>query len=623
MILQRRASWFALGVALFLGGCGGGANAPFVSGAPAGSRETAARGVKASFAILVPHKRRHRGAHYVSPNTQSISIALTKSPSGKTARTIKQNLTPASSGCVAVAGGTQCTITVLLAAGQYTALVSTYDATDQGGNVLSQDQSVPFKVIAKKANQLAFVLGGVPHSLSIAGTTQFVRTTSGGVSVFGASAGPVTVTATDADGNTIVGPDSLHYSASVVSGSGWSVQATPDPASPNTFSVTPPGTNGSSASIQIAFAVDSATCAQSGVVCSKTFTASNRVQYLATIVCGANCGFTGATDSINIFKLPNTTTPFATVTNGVFQPLAVAFAPDGTLYVGNCKSSLCPNGPFSGTDTVTVYAPPYTGTPVTITSNVHFPALLAVNKDGDAFVDDCQSCNFGIDDPVTWYKHGSFAYQGTLNPTATIDAMGAGPNGTLMVGTCAHSCGYASADAVLQYSYPTYPDSPVPITDGVADVSALAFDNAGNMLVANCTACMTTPVYSVTKYAPGGTSPIATITGGACGTPPFVCAPTSVAADSSDDVFVGNGPGGATNENVAEFLAPGYGGNGTLFFNGLGYQPEEMLVDAVDDIFVSDTDTVQLSPPPYSTMTPVPSRPDATIHTYQGYALSP
>ena len=85
----------------------------------------------------------------------------------------------------------------------------------------------------------------------------------------------------------------------------------------------------------------------------------------------------------------------------------------------------------------------------------------------------------------------------------------------------------------------------------------------------------------------------------------------------------GNGPGGATNENVAEFLAPGYGGNGTLFFNGLGYQPEEMLVDAVDDIFVSDTDTVQLSTPPYSTMTPVPSRPDATIHTYQGYALSP
>ncbi|HTA38193.1 MAG TPA: hypothetical protein VK760_03915, partial [Candidatus Acidoferrales bacterium] len=119
-------------------------------------------------------------------------------------------------------------------------------------------------------------------------------------------------------------------------------------------------------------------------------------------------------------------------------------------------------------------------------------------------------------------------------------------------------------------------------------------------------------------------SPIATITGGSsCGTAPFVCVPTSVAADSSENIFVGNGPGGATNENVAEFPAPAYGGNGTLFFNGLGYQPEEMLIDAIDDVIVSDTDSVQLSAPPYSARTEVPSRPNATIHTYQGFALSP
>ena len=377
MILQRRTLWLSLGIALFLAGCGGGANAPFAPGVPMGSDASNARGEDASFVIIVPHKERHRGSHFVSPSTKSISIALAKSPSGSVARTIKQNLTPASKGCVPIAGGTQCTIKTLLKSGEYTALVSTYDAVNQGGNVLSQDQSVPFKVLKKKVNTLSFVLGGVPHVLSVTGATRFVRTTSNGVSLFGPSAGPVTVTAKDADGNTIVGPGSLHYSAAIVSGGGWKVQATPNPATPNTFSITPPGTNGSSASIKITFAINAGTCAQSGVICTKTFTASNRVQLLATVVCGTDCGFTGATDSINIFKLPNITTPIATVTNGVYQPLAVAFAPNGTLFVGNCKSSVCPNGPLTGMDTVTAYAPPYTGSPVTITSNVQFPALIS------------------------------------------------------------------------------------------------------------------------------------------------------------------------------------------------------------------------------------------------------
>ena len=153
--------------------------------------------------------------------------------------------------------------------------------------------------------------------------------------------------------------------------------------------------------------------------------------------------------------------------------------------------------------------------------------------------------------------------------------MGNSPNGDLMVGTCAKSCGYANADAVLDYSYAMYPDSPTPITDGVASVYSLAFDDTGNMLVGNCATCGMVKAYSITKYAPGGTSPIATITGGStCGTAPFVCEPISLAADSAQNIFVGNGPGGATNENIAEFQAPAYGGNGTLFFNGLGYQPD-------------------------------------------------
>ena len=41
----------------------------------------------------------------------------------------------------------------------------------------------------------------------------------------------------------------------------------------------------------------------------------------------------------------------------------------------------------------------------------------------------------------------------------------------------------------------------------------------------------------------------------------------------------------------------------------LAISQSEMLIDGIDDIIMSDTDTVQLSAPPYSSMTAVPSRP--------------
>ncbi len=130
MILQRKQSWLALCIAFLFAGCGGGANAPFAPGLPLGSGDASnARGEDAAFVIIVPHKERQRGPQFVSPSTKSISIVLAKSPSGAVTRTIKQNLTPASKGCVPITGGTQCTIKMLLAPGEYTALVSTYDAT--------------------------------------------------------------------------------------------------------------------------------------------------------------------------------------------------------------------------------------------------------------------------------------------------------------------------------------------------------------------------------------------------------------------------------------------------------------------------------------------------------------
>ena len=140
--------------------------------------------------------------------------------------------------------------------------------------------------------------------------------------------------------------------------------------------------------------------------------------------------------------------------------------------------------------------------------------------------------------------------------------------------------------------------------------------------MANCSTCVTVPVYSITKYAvpySGGSNPTVTVTGsGTGGTPPYVYQPQSVATDSANDLFVGNAPGGATYQNIALFLAPSYGGNGTLYLSG--YQPYELRIDGYNDIIESSGDTVELSAHPYTTQTHVVEQGPATN---QAFAISP
>ena len=75
------------------------------------------------------------------------------------------------------------------------------------------------------------------------------------------------------------------------------------------------------------------------------------------------------------------------------------------------------------------------------------------------------------------------------------------------------------------------------ITDGIAKPSALAFDSAGNLYVLNSCSlnssdeCVQTP--AVTVYAPGGSSPIRTITNGVEGS-------GGLALDPSGNLYVAN-----------------------------------------------------------------------------------
>jgi hypothetical protein len=156
---------------------------------------------KADLAIRIRIPRKHRHAHYISPATNGITLAF----SGTATFTKTLGLTPSSPGCAPSGGGTACTIHVALASGRYAVTVTTYDLAPASGaipnnaKVLSTAVNVPLTVVTGKNNQFNVTLEGVVASLTVSGLP-------GGAVGTPFSAQSFTVTAKDADGNTIAGP---------------------------------------------------------------------------------------------------------------------------------------------------------------------------------------------------------------------------------------------------------------------------------------------------------------------------------------------------------------------------------------------------------------------------------
>jgi hypothetical protein len=122
-----------------------------------------AKKILAKFVIRIPRKH-HRGARYVSPSTQSVSIVV--DPGAKQS-VVNANVTPGSAGCT----GGVCTIVVSVAPGPHVFNVAAYDGPLSGGvpsgNVLSQNDGYAFTVRLGAANAIGIVLDGVPSSVSV------------------------------------------------------------------------------------------------------------------------------------------------------------------------------------------------------------------------------------------------------------------------------------------------------------------------------------------------------------------------------------------------------------------------------------------------------------------------
>jgi phospholipase C len=131
---------------------------------------------------------------YVSPATQSLTIAIDNAPP------VAYNVTTSSSNCAAGSGSVAfiCTLGMAVSAGNHTVAIVTYDQSNATGNVLSQN-TVTVAVSPGQVDNIPIILNGVVASIALALASSQVPLgvpTTVGLGVNGY----------DADQNLIIGP---------------------------------------------------------------------------------------------------------------------------------------------------------------------------------------------------------------------------------------------------------------------------------------------------------------------------------------------------------------------------------------------------------------------------------
>jgi hypothetical protein len=466
-------------LAFALGGCsanvaGAAGSFPVVTGSGGGSSSS----TRTTLSIRIPKRvRSHRGRHerYVSPSTVSASIVIDPA-SGCTACSPQVSnvvgLTPDSPNCASGAAGTTCTFSLVLAPGSYTGTIATYDGPPgctTSCHALSVNQSFPLIIVAGKANTPALTLYGVP-----AGVMLVPITSNGSVQVSDFFVGGVSEKATaflyavDHDGSFIVGPGTPSLSLASQPTGGWAASI-----SGNVLHVTSPSTlaqQGSALGINVA----SPACQLPGTQCT----------YYVDLLSSAMVAVADpVANDVRIYR-SHTQTPqtYAYVTNGIDDPVDIAFDPGGDLYVAN-----------QGNGNVTKYAPPYTGAPVaTIATGLSTLTKIAYSDQcGNVAVVDGGSRSVAI------YLGPTFAAAPTVFGYASIPtALSFDYNCTLWVAKPGSVIGYANG-----YSSP-----PSPVLS-IGNPSAVRYVYPGNLFVADSAAG------SITEYSSPGYATGASITG--------------------------------------------------------------------------------------------------------------
>jgi hypothetical protein len=293
----------AAGALLFASACSG-SGVPAGGALPASSNADSARAVaarkNARVEVRLQIPKRKKRAHYVSPSTQSISIAEGSTTLGTF------NTTATSPKCKANNGGTICTFKIgVMPGGNRSFTVRTFDQPAGAGTLLSTG-SVNQKIVAG-LNIIPITLSGVVASIAVS-----VQNPSSTVGTKATDA--VTVMAQDADGNTIVGPGNYSVPITLTNSdaSGVTTLSTTTVPGPGTrIFLNYTGANFSNATIG---------ATASGV--PSTSVTPGR--------------FTPTPVLLGSFNLP---TNIGSATSLSLQPIAITGGPDGNLWVSAQDSS--------------------------------------------------------------------------------------------------------------------------------------------------------------------------------------------------------------------------------------------------------------------------------------------
>jgi hypothetical protein len=518
-------------------GCAHGSSA--IPSGPSSTTGQAHQRLPVRFVIKVPAKSASatsaRRPAYISPATQSISVAIT----GSATETLTANLTPTSTGCTSTLASTTCTLSLSLNAGTYTAAVTTYDGANESGNVLSAGQDVNFTVVAGQSNTVSLVLNGVPAALQVAAQSASVTGTMGaGFTIAGLTlSGILQATALDADGDIIVGAGAPTFAIAQSSGTSFTI-AQPTTTAPNSFTLTAPS-NGAVGVFTLTATYPDATCSTSGAVCTATFGATGHGQYVVASVgssyevwappyTGSPVTLSGVTGSLQLIESaafdaagnlyvidsqynggagqilayapPYTGSPTSIGAGTLSDPTAILIGPDAKMFVSSFDNS-----------TVYVWTPPYTGAPTALTADVTTPSSLALDSNENLFVSNFSGS--AADEFAPPYTGAPTLLNGT-NMTASIHVAPTGEAFLLDIGL----------SGMLEF-VPPYTGTPTTLTNGVSNPEDVIFRGDGTMFVAQPS--------GVTLFAPPYTTPGTTVS-----TPSGNS--VAIALDDASDLFSGN-----------------------------------------------------------------------------------
>ncbi|MBV9233175.1 MAG: hypothetical protein JO030_03970, partial [Candidatus Eremiobacteraeota bacterium] len=393
---------------------------------------------------------------------------------------------PNAAGCGPAPGGTSCQLPLALPAGTY---VGTIAGT-----------AVAFTVGSAANNPIALTLGGVPAQVAIVPASPLsVNNGQGAIDLYGGGRHPLVAEMLDANQNVIVGSAS-GFSMSQAGGSLPLAVTAAKTVAPNLFYVSGPASNGSALLRVTATSIGpSSPCFSGGAACTGTARVAVR-----QIVAVANSNLNSVTLYVN-----GQNAPIATIASGIANPQALIFDPSGNLFVANQLGS------------VTEYAPPYTQPPNVIATGVTHPQALALDGHGNLFVANGNGSN-----TVTVYAP---PYGGA--PTQIISYQVDDPVGLALDSGADLFVLNSASNSVAEYA-PPYSGSPTSISKGLSAPSSLALDSRGDLFVANLTSTPNSVVEYVPPYS-NQSAPVATITNG-------ISEQGSIALGQSSALFVPN-----------------------------------------------------------------------------------